>query len=163
MTLAALSPDIVISLATITGEAGASSPGAWAAVSHVIMNRAGKREWKRWISPGQVCANSGFDAFTQKTPGFRQSFDYFSDRNSLEPQPHFEEIIKTCHPILLGQIPDDTDNSTFYFSPKTQAILHQRDPLHYAPQPKWDFSLLIKCLPPNMLESDDFEFWRYII
>lgn len=158
----ALDVDTILTLSTIVGEAGNSSNAAWKAVAHVICNRVGKREWSKLLTPGQVCQYSGFDAETQRTQGFREAMEYYSARLSRNPEPHFEEILLAVHPIIKGLVPDDTGNSVLYFSPRTQAALHAQFPAQYAQTPKWNFSILKQCFPPNLTPADDFAFFAYI-
>lgn len=60
------SEDFKIFASTINGEAGASSVESQKTIAHSIMNRVGKREWKRHKSPVDIIKNTGYDAYTQK-------------------------------------------------------------------------------------------------
>lgn len=162
MTRDNISPSLAIPLATVYGEAANSSPGAWAAIAHVIMNRVNGRDWRHLSTPAAVCMHSGFDACSQNTPLYSNAIYYFENRGIVAVRDKMEALAGICLPIWAGTIPDTTQNSTLYYSPKAQKYLHDHNPSHYKEVPDWNFGILAECFPPNMVDGDDFKFWAYV-
>ena len=171
MTLQPLEPVSIVILSTVAAEAGDSSSGAWSLVTNTIMNRfvEGQEcdklgygfEW-RGMSLIQICEH-GFDGCRLKTPEYRRATEYYSNRISSAPDPKLEEIILTCHPIILSTVPDNTGGAVLYFSPKAQAALHaERPDVYLSDIPKWAQSDKVEpVIVPSLLDADDFKAFRY--
>lgn len=147
-----------ILLATVYGEAAALSPSSWRAVTSVILNRVGKREWKRLDSVLKVIVRSGFDAFKFRNSPYLEAFRHFGLGH---PPRHarLEALYNTVYPLYMrteAAIPD----IVLYYSPRAQAQLHKSNPRLYPPAPRWDFKRLDQVAIPGT-EQDDILFFRY--
>lgn len=143
--------------ATIAGEAIGCSPATWRGIASLAMNRVGKREWKRFLTPLAVFVNSRFDAFDQKTDEYRKAWV------ALEAWPAghstLGQLVVATLPILQGTIKPITE-AVLYFSPKAQASLHAKHPDAWPARPRWDFSKLEEVFVAGA-ESDDIMWYRY--
>jgi hypothetical protein len=167
-----LEPVSIVILSTVAAEAGDSSSGAWSLVTNCIINRFAQGsacdklgygyEW-RGLSLIDIC-DKGFDGARLKTPEYRRALEYYSNRITSAPDPKLEEIILVCHPIILSVTPDNTGGCTLYYSPKLQAALHRKDPVHYtSDKPFWASSPKVEqvLFIPGLLQSDDYAVYRY--
>jgi RHS repeat-associated protein len=156
--LIATHEDFRLMVATVYGEACASSEVAWAAVGNVIMNRVDSREWSSYDTPGDVIRNSGFDAYTFQNGPFRSAW---ADLNGESSNPVVRRMAEVLSPIYLGISIDITDGAVLYYSPAAQSALHQRNPQMYPAQPRWNFGIIERVDVPGLAPSDDFRFYRY--
>lgn len=154
-----MTEELRVFLSTIYGEAAQSSPAAWKAIASVIMNRVGKREWRKLKSPLRVIACSGFDAFTQRNAPYHVADQYFSKDPQAVPWPPLERLRAAVVPIYEGAEAATTD-AQLYFSPRAQEALHSRSPQIWPIRPRWKFDLLEPVIVPGT-EADDFAWFRY--
>lgn len=146
-------------LATIYGEGAQSSTAAWKAIASVIMNRVGKREWRKLKTPLRVIACSGFDAFTRQNAPFHVAHSYFGSDPQTLPWPPLERLRAAVVPIYDELEPVTTD-AQLYYSPRAQDQLHQQSPQIWPSRPRWNFDLLEEVQVPGT-EADDFAWFRY--
>ena len=151
------SEDFKIFASTIYGEAASQSIASQRAIAHVIMNRIGYKEWKKFSTPVEIVTKTGFDAYTHKTSLFRKAY---SEMSSGKVGTRLQLLITAVEPIFNGVEKDSTGKVVLYYSPRAQAQLHKTIPSLYAEQPKWNFSQLEKV---NLLgtQVDDFAWYRY--
>ncbi|MEO7778493.1 MAG: hypothetical protein ABIY63_13255 [Fibrobacteria bacterium] len=147
-------------LGTIYGEAAQASPATWKAIASVIMNRVGKREWRKLTTPLRVIACSGFDAFTRQNAPFHVAYTYFGNDPQVAPWSPLERLRTSVLPIYEKREPVTTD-AQLYYSPKALAELHRRSPQIWPARPRWHFDLLEPAIIPGT-ETDDFIFFRYL-
>jgi hypothetical protein len=153
-----MNPELRIMLATIYGEAANSSPTSWMAIASVIMNRVGKREWKKHKTPLAVIENTGFDAFSHKNAPYKLAFKVLEIPAMAMPGSTLRRLIDVVTPFYEGW-PPITD-AVLYYSPKAQAALHKKHPRKWKAVPAWKFELLEKVDIPGT-ERDDFAWFRY--
>lgn len=144
-------------LATIYGEAANSSPASWKAIASCILNRVGRREWKKHDTVLKVIANTGFDAFEHENTPYRQAMDL------LKKQPAgmgaLARLVETVTPLYEGKV-EPIPHLQLYFSPKAQAALSAKNPKMWPAFPSWNFKLLERMAIPGT-EADDFAWFRY--
>ena len=88
------SEEFKLLVATIYGEAANSSEIAWKAITCVIMNRVGKREWSEYSSPIEIITKTGFDAYSHKTPLFTNALAYLNGKDSTANKKIIQDISK---------------------------------------------------------------------
>lgn len=153
-----LSEELKILIATIYGEADASSEQAWEAIANVIMNRVGKREWKKYDTVKKVIIYSGFDAYTFKNTPYKIATAYLNNRNGKNKR--IEKMIEIVSDVYYKKNSDTTNGSILYYSSKAQAALHKKYPSKYKETPKWNFNVLEE-IKVKGAEKDDFKFYKY--
>lgn len=153
-----LSEELRLFIATIYGEADASSEYAWEAIANVIMNRVGKKDWKKYDTVTKVIISSGFDAYTQKNLPYKIAESYLKNRTGNNKR--IENMIKIVSNVYYKKIIDITNNAVLYYSPKAQTALHKKYPSKYKETPCWNFKLLEE-IKIKGAEKDDFKFYKY--
>jgi hypothetical protein len=153
-----VSEELKLMIQTVYGEAAACSVAAWKAVSNVIMNRVGKREWKRHKTVTAVIKNSGFDAYTNPNQPYKTAKEYLTNRDGTNQI--LEQVIESVSDVYNGVISDNTNGCQLYYSPKAQEALHNKYPNIYPEKPNWNFSVLEEVIVSGA-EKDDFKFYKY--
>jgi LysM repeat protein len=152
------SEDFKIFASTINGEAGASSVESQKAIAHSIMNRVGKREWKRHKSPVDIVKNTGYDAYTQKNSPYVNAYERMT---SEIVGPKLQLLINAVLPIFNGTEADTTGGVVLYYSPNAQKSLHKAKPAIYKrEQPSWVNSKVENVIVSGT-QDDDFAWYRY--
>lgn len=146
--------------ATIYGEAANCSLESWKAIASVIMNRMGKREWRRFRTISEIINFTGFDAFTDRNAPFRQAIALFTGRADprAEIGVKLMDLCQAVLPICRGE--NVTTDAVLYYSPKAQAALHKKNPKKWRARPPWDFAV-IEEVKVEGTENDDFKWFRY--
>lgn len=145
--------------ATIYGEAAACSVAAQKAIASVILNRVGKREWRKRVTPLQVIAMTGFDAFEHENAPYRLAL------TTLRQYPDggmgaLARLVAAVMPLYQG-LEAPVPGIVLYYSPQAQAHLHARDPKTWRSKvPPWDFKQLERVFVPGT-EADDFAWFKY--
>lgn len=149
-------------LSTVAGEAGACDVGSWQAVACSIMNRVGHKEWKKYTTPMDIIAFTGYDAFTHKNHAYRTAFEYFQDRveKTMPVNNRLDNLRAVVQPIFRGEVrPYPT--IVLYFSPMAQIAFHQANPEKYKrARPNWNFDILKRVSVPGDVQ-DDMAFYAY--
>jgi len=157
-------------LATIYGEAAQSTLAAWRAIASSILNRVGRREWRKYKTPLAIIANTGYDAFTERNQPYTHAKRYFQTQ-APHDDPRLKELAAVVTPIYMGwlygailpphdRIPPPFPTIQLYYSPKAQHRLHEQRPDLYHAYPKWHFDELVEVRVPGA-EGDDFKFFAY--
>ncbi len=154
------SEEFIVFASTIYGEAAAQSPVAWRAIAHVIMNRVGKREWTRYKNVLDLINGGGFDAHDQRNAPYVKCFDYLKNE-SIEKDRSIEKFIPVIKLVYDKNDPDLTQGCQLYYSPKAQAKWHLMDPKKYRKEPDFVNQKVEEVEIPNLLQTDDFKFYRY--
>jgi peptidoglycan hydrolase-like protein with peptidoglycan-binding domain len=160
-TLNEIADEFQILVATVFGEAAASSDVAQKAILWVMKNRVGSREWARFTSIASVIKNTGFDAYTQKNVPYVKAFNYMTTRSADTMDTRLERLIRTLRPVYRSSEQDSTSRAVLYYSPRAQAALHKKNPRLYAETPKWNFSVVQEVSIAGLRATDDFKFYRY--
>jgi len=150
-------------LSTIYGESGGQSEGAWRAIAHVIMNRAGKGSWAKYPNPEDIVMHTGFDAYSHREREhslYSKAWSYLTgSRNPLNKK--IEKMAAIVAPVFMGreETNDPTHGANFYYSPKAQAQLHKTR--GYKEVPDWVSSGRTERIYPDGVDpKDDFAFYR---
>jgi hypothetical protein len=149
--------ELRIFLSCIYGEAANSSPASWKAIASCILNRVGKREWKKHDTALKVIANTGFDAFEHENDPYQMAMDHL--KRNPSGMGALARLVETVTPLYEGgeaPIP----HLVLYFSPKAQAALHAKHPEKWPAFPSWNFKVLERIYVPGT-EGDDFAWFRY--
>lgn len=129
-----------------------------------MMNRVGIREWRKYESVFDVIKNSGFDAYTYRNSPYRVAEDYLENRDEYIKNGKVNEIIenmiKVVGDVYYENTDDTTDGAVLYYSPKTQSIMHKKNPKLYKAVPPWNFDALKEVIVKGA-ENDDFRFFKY--
>lgn len=155
-----MNEDFRIFLATIWGEAAASSTAAQRAIASVIMNRIHFREWGHLDSPLAVIRQSGFDAFKMKNAPYQEAYDAFAPA-ALASLPRKLRALEDAVRAIYERLELPTTPAVLYFSPKAQAALHIQDPKRWRLMPSWNFAMLEEAEIPGLMPTDDFRFFKY--
>lgn len=100
--------DVVIR--TIIGESANESPDGWAAVAHVLKNRAMDPRWPDEV--GAVALQPmQFSAWNKGVGGNDLVTKYGPD------DPIYQQIGQVVDAVFSGEIPDNTGGATHYYSP----------------------------------------------
>lgn len=156
-----MTEDFRIFLATINGEAAASSPAAWRAIASVIMNRVGFKEWAQMTTPRAVIERSGFDAYWAKNAPYKEAYRAFETESAHANATPRMRALEDAVRAIFEKLEAPVTPAVLYFSPRAQAALHYSKPQLYAAMPRWNFAAIEEVQPPGMLPTDDFRFFRY--
>ncbi len=157
-----MNEDLIIFLATIYGEAAGQSIAAKKAVAHVIMNRFGFHEWKKYQTIREMIELSGFDAYTQLNQPYQRAMVYFQGERNHKTIQNMEDMYAAVLPIF-NRLELPQEKIVLYYSPKAQAYLHNKNPKLYTHiKPKWADSPLVKEVKMLGCENDDFAFYKYL-
>lgn len=147
-------------VATVYGEAATESKASWRAIGHVVMNRVGRREWKKYKTVSAVLKNSGFDAYGQNM--YSDAMKALGgDKSKKVDWKKLNEMREVLTPVYNRTDQDNTSNAVLYYSPKAQKALHKKFPDKYKSEtPCWvnDKTEEVKV---SGCENDDFAFYRY--
>lgn len=99
-----------IAIRTILGEAAGEGPQGWAAVAHVLRNRAADTRW-----PGTVgaVAKQPKQFSTWNTGAGGNHIPHTADPNSET----YKKVGAVYDQVMAGEIPDPTGGATHYYSP----------------------------------------------
>lgn len=150
--------DLRIFISCIYGEAANCSAASWKAIASCILNRIGRREWKRFTTTTEIIAMTGFDAFEHENVPFRQAMTLLASH----PQGvgAVSRLLDAVLPLYERREPT-IPGLVLYYSPKAQAALHKKNPeVWRAPRPAWNFTLLEQLQVPGT-EADDFAWFKY--
>jgi len=129
----ALTEEEKLFVATVAGEMIGEAEITWKIVANVIMNRVGKREWKKYTTVTDVIKYSGFDAYSKNTTEFQKAKQYLNSRGA-QTNTRYENLINIVLPIYRKQTTDITNGAQLYYSPKSMTPTGSK--------PAWDFSQL---------------------
>ena len=152
----AISEEEKIVICTVCGEAMHASDEVQKAITHVIVNRIGTREWSRYHTVEEIIKYTGFDAFTFKAKYYREAETYLEERDGAEK---FERVINNVLPVLRKEEEDFTRGCVLYYSPHRYRLIQLQTGNYGQKKPDWDFSLLEKAKFPGL--RGDFIFYRY--
>ena len=94
----ALTEEEKLFVATVAGEMIGEAEITWKIVANVIMNRVGKREWKKYTTVTDVIKYSGFDAYSKNTTEFQKAKQYLNSRG-VQTNTRYENLINIVLPI----------------------------------------------------------------
>lgn len=158
------SKEFKVFVATIYGEAGASSVRSWEVIAHCIRNRIGFGNWTGYSTMYGIVTETGFDAYTDNTPPYRNAMSRLDDNNfnSDIVGRTVKNIIDTVLPIYEGKVKDDTNGVVYYWSPRAQEELHRKYPKRYTSAiPDWVKDNKKEIVTINGTENDDFQWLRF--
>lgn len=159
------SKEFKVIIATIYGEAGASSRRSWEVIAHSIRNRIGFGNWTQYTTMYGIVTNTGYDAYTHKSKPYLKAMSRLDANNFTSDITGkiVKDIIDTVKPIYEGKIEDDTNGVVFYWSPRTQKQLHKDNPrLYTSPIPSWTNDNKKKIVQIPGTEEDDFQWLKFI-
>lgn len=158
------SKEFKVFVATIYGEAGASSTRSWEVIAHSIRNRIGFGNWTDYSTINGIVTTTGFDAYTHNTKPYRNAMTKLNANNfnSDKVGRIVKNIINTVQPIYEGKVKDDTNGVVFYWSPKAQKQLHRDQPSLYTTEiPVWVNDNKKEIVSISGTEKDDFQWLRF--
>ena len=100
-----------ILIRTIIGEAANEGPEGWAAVAHVVRNRAMDSRWPNSIADVSL-QNKQFSAWNEGAGG-NDLVNKYGPGDSV-----YDRIGAVVDRVLAGQVPDMTGGATHYYSPR---------------------------------------------
>lgn len=144
-----------IIICTVYGESRNASDNTQKAVAHVIMNRVGFREWRKYKSAEEIIKNTGFDAYGMEL--YNKAEEYLRNRNGLEDE--IERVIRNVIPVIRGQEKDFTEGCVLFYSPMRYRIDRIKRGQICNMRPDWNFNVLEKAEMKGC--HGDFVFFRY--
>lgn len=158
------SKEFKIFVATIYGEAGASSRRSWEVIAHCIRNRIGFGNWTDYSTIHGIVTITGFDAYTQNSKPYRNAMSKLdaNNFNSDKVGRTVKSIIDTVLPIYEGKVKDDTNGVISYWSPEAQKQLHRDKPkLYTTAVPDWVKDNKKEIVIIDGTEKDDFQWLKF--
>jgi hypothetical protein len=104
-----------LAIRTVLGEAGGESPMGWAAVAHVMKNRADSGLWGDPFNGGLTNAIRAPKQFTVWNPGNEAGARAMRYQAS---DPLYQRVGQVVDGVFGGQIPDPTGGATNYYALK---------------------------------------------
>lgn len=144
-----------IIICTVYGESRNASDNTQKAVAHVIMNRVGFREWRKYKSAEEIIKNTGFDAYGMEL--YNKAEEYLRNRNGLEDE--IERVIRNVIPVIRGQEKDFTGKCVMFYSPARQVINSLKRGRIHDLRPDWNFDILERARLKGC--RGDYAFFRY--
>ncbi len=151
----ALTEDQKVFVATIAAEGTVTVKGnpvssqGRKAMANVIMNRVGKREWSKYKTVADICANTGFDGYGDAN--YNACMAYLNKRDGSNKT--YEKIIAEVIPIYNGEVADITGGCQLYFTPAAM-----RPP---GRMPNWNFDVIEEVEISGVDTYYEGRFYRY--
>ncbi|MGP9687787.1 hypothetical protein ACT3TH_01345 [Psychrobacter sp. AOP22-C1-C5] len=153
------SKEFKIVVATIYGEADASSVRSWEVIAHSMRNRIGFGNWTQYSTIYGIATTTGYDAYTSKNIPYYEAMSQF---NSGNISSLLKKVIDTVLPIYEGKVKDDTNGVVSYWSPEAQKQLHRDKPkLYTTAVPDWVKDNKKEIVKIAGTEKDDFQWLRF--
>lgn len=153
------SKEFKIVVATIYGEADASSVRSWEVIAHSMRNRIGFGNWTQYSTIYGIATTTGYDAYTSKNIPYYEAMSQFNSGNISNL---LKKVIDTVLPIYEGKVKDDTNGVVSYWSPEAQKQLHRDKPkLYTTAVPDWVKDNKKEIVKIAGTEKDDFQWLRF--
>ncbi len=149
-----------IFVATIFGEAGLSSETAWKAIGHVILNRVGYGQWRKYTTVEDIIKKTRFDAYQKRD--YIIAYNYLTSKSPKKPNTRLNRMVEVLTPVFDKKEADFTSRAIMYYSPEAQKSLHKSYPKLYKEVPPWTKSNTLEQVTiPGLSATDDFKFYKY--
>ncbi len=153
------SKEFKVVVATIYGEADASSVRSWEVIAHSMRNRIGFGNWTEYSTIYGIATTTGYDAYTSKNIPYYEAMSQFNSGNISNL---LKKLIDTVLPIYEGKIKDNTNGVISYWSPEAQKKLHRDKPrLYTTAVPDWVKDNRKEIVIIDGTEKDDFQWLRF--